>query len=69
MNNFNGYSEAFAVGTAMERYGGNGFYGHLGSALQKADTANIEKIKTTWPKQWKQYRDMASRLPQFQTRK
>ena len=66
--NLNGYSEAFAVGTAMERYGGRGFYGHLGKALQQADKANIEKIREAWPKAWSEHLEMALRMPQFARR-
>ena len=45
MNDFNGYSEAYAVGMAMAAGGDNGFYALLGQALQKADKANAQKIK------------------------
>ena len=69
MSNFNGYSEAYAVGMAMEKYGGNGFYSHLGRALQTADAENVGRIKESWPIEWAEHLDIARRMPRFQSRK
>lgn len=61
---FNGYSERYAVGYAMEVYGG-GFASNLGKALQHADDENRRKIQETWPELWEKYRAMARRMERF----
>ncbi len=64
MSDYNGYSEAYAVGVAMRRFGG-GFIAEIGAALQHADSTNQSKIKDTWPKEWGQYLKMAKRMREF----
>lgn len=50
--------EAFSVATAMTKYGGS-FFKRLGSALLFADYHNRQRIKETWPSEWKKYLDMS----------
>ena len=69
MNDFNGYSEAYAIGAAMAADGDSGFYALLGQALQKADKANALRIKQAWPSMWQFHKNRAKRMPQFQSRK
>jgi hypothetical protein len=61
MNEFNGYSEHFAIGQAMVTYGGS-FHKNLGKALQMADKNNQEKIKNAWPEDWGRFRVMAIKM-------
>jgi hypothetical protein len=61
---FNGYSEQYAVGFAMVRYGG-GFHEGLGRALQNADETNTRKIRETWPEDYARYMEMAKLMEQF----
>ena len=68
MNEFNGYSEAYAVGSSLERYSWSRFYEHLGRALQLADEENVKKIKEGWPEMWKAHREQAKTIPQFKGR-
>ena len=46
------------VAEQMMRLGGS-FVKALGSALSKADNENAEKIQSTWPDIYEQYRQMA----------
>lgn len=64
MTNFNGYTEAFVVASAMIKYGGS-FVENLGRALQCADMINTQKIRDTWPEYWQQYLEIAERMPMF----
>lgn len=61
---YNGYSENYAIGAAMVRYGGS-FAEGLGRALQNADDENSAKIRQTWPELMERYKDMALRMEQF----
>lgn len=51
------HDDAQYVATAMERYGGS-FVKCLGMALKNADRENALKIRDTWPKYWRQYKNM-----------
>lgn len=42
---------------AMLRFGGS-FVKCLGRLAERADTANLAKIKSTWPAYWTQYEKM-----------
>lgn len=47
-------SEQGQVSKAMIVYGGS-FFSYLGHALACADEDNAQKIKTTWPDEWKKF--------------
>lgn len=51
-------AEAFDVAQAMVRHGG-GFVSQLGRALQRADLANMRRVRDGWPELWAQYLGMA----------
>ena len=43
----------------MSKYGGS-FVKMLAKLAHRADPINLEKIKSTWPKYWGQYEQMAN---------
>lgn len=53
--------EKYYVALGMERYGG-GFAQKLGEALARADMFNAQKIKETWPDEWKKYLHMGKHI-------
>jgi hypothetical protein len=48
----------FSVIEAMQKHGGS-FVKHLAIAAYNADTANLNKIKATWPDYWVKYAKFA----------
>ena len=52
--------EKVRVSEAMIKYGGS-FVNKLGQLLQSADHVNAEKIKTTWPQYWNDYKAFSIR--------
>lgn len=67
MSKYNGYSEQFAVASAMVAYGNGLFERNLGEVLRYCDNANGQKIKNTWPKIWEQYKEVATRMDRFKS--
>ena len=55
------YKECSLVRKGIRVYGG-GFMQAIGNAMDMADIHNLHKIRTTWNKEWAQYRDMGLRL-------
>ena len=50
---------------AMEKWGGS-FVKALGAAARRADGANLEKIKRTWPEYWADYEKRGIELEEIE---
>lgn len=49
--------EDIVVVEAMEKYGGS-FVKALAALCYRADHINLQKIKSTWPEYWAEYKEM-----------
>ena len=53
------HDEVIDVSKTMRKYGGS-FVACLGEALLHTDPINTEKIKSTWPDIWAQYKKIGA---------